>query len=153
MYRKVLFYSGVVLKSVKCMKAMRLLIGWNRVAKEESPLLLQQSPVVEPSEDSNAGVPHRINIIDTQAGIDFTAEVERSLRVLDGPWVSLHPLRCNRNRVLVVDKYRVSELTFINKMDRMGSDFNGCRQYYEEKLGRMLTPLLGHWSRKLILEV
>ncbi len=80
----------------------------------------------------------RINIIDTPGHVDFTAEVERSLRVLDGAIAILGAVEGVEPQTEAVwrqaDKYRVPRIVFVNKMDRAGADFEGCIQQLRSKL-------------------
>jgi elongation factor G len=82
---------------------------------------------------------HRINIIDTPGHVDFTIEVERSLRVLDGAvavFCSVGGVEPQSETVWrQADKYRVPRLAFVNKMDRVGADFFRVVRMIEERLG------------------
>jgi elongation factor G len=86
---------------------------------------------------------HRINIIDTPGHVDFTAEVERSLRVLDGGLVVFDAVAGVEAQSETVwrqaDRYRVPRICFINKMDRLGANFNRTVNMIETRLGA--TPL------------
>src|SRR5215475_6273614 len=81
----------------------------------------------------------RINLIDTPGHVDFTAEVERSLRVLDGGvcvFCAVGGVEVQSETVwFQANKHRVPRLAFINKLDRMGADFEGCVEQMKEKLG------------------
>ena len=81
---------------------------------------------------------HRINIIDTPGHVDFTIEVERSLRVLDGVVAVFDAVAGVEPQSETVwrqaDRYRVPRLAFINKMDRVGADFVRCLRMMEERL-------------------
>jgi len=87
---------------------------------------------------------HEIHLIDTPGHVDFTIEVERSLRVLDGAIAVFDAVNGVEPQSETVwhqaDKYRVPRLTFINKMDRVGADFLGTVEMMKEKLGT--HPLL-----------
>jgi elongation factor G len=80
----------------------------------------------------------RINIIDTPGHVDFTAEVERSLRVLDGAIAILGAVEGVEPQTEAVwrqaDKYRVPRIVFVNKMDRVGADFDQCVSQLRSKL-------------------
>ncbi len=80
----------------------------------------------------------RINIIDTPGHVDFTAEVERSLRVLDGAIALLGAVEGVEPQTEAVwrqaDKYRVPRIVFVNKMDRAGADFEACINQLRSKL-------------------
>jgi elongation factor G len=81
---------------------------------------------------------HRINIIDTPGHVDFTAEVERSLRVLDGAVAIFDAVAGVEPQSETVwrqaDKYRVPRIAFVNKMDRVGADFEGTLEQIARKL-------------------
>lgn len=92
---------------------------------------------------------YRINIIDTPGHVDFTAEVERSLRVLDGGITVLDAEEGVQSQSETVwhqaDKYKVPRICFINKMDKLGADFRATIKSIEERLGAhcaiMVVPI------------
>ena len=96
-----------------------------------------------------AGQKNRINIIDTPGHVDFTAEVERSLRVLDGCIVVFCGVAGVQPQTETVwrqaSKYHVPRIVFVNKMDRTGADFQSVFEEVKEKLGanavRILIPI------------
>ena len=88
---------------------------------------------------------HQINIIDTPGHVDFTAEVERSLRVLDGGVVVFDALAGVESQSETVwhqaDSYRVPRICFINKMDRIGADYFGTVEMIKDRLRANPVPL------------
>lgn len=88
---------------------------------------------------------HRINIIDTPGHVDFTIEVERSLRVLDGSvavFCSVGGVEPQSETVWrQADKYGVPRIAFINKMDRVGADFNRGVEMMRDRLGANPVPI------------
>src|SRR5687768_4216694 len=88
---------------------------------------------------------HRINIIDTPGHVDFTVEVERSLRVLDGAIALFDSVAGVEPQSETVwrqaDKYHVPRIAFINKMDRIGADFERSVNTMRERLGAHPVPV------------
>ena len=88
---------------------------------------------------------HRINIIDTPGHVDFTVEVERSLRVLDGAVAVFDSVAGVQPQSETVwrqaDKYKVPRIAFINKMDRTGANFFAPSQSMRERLGANPVPI------------
>ncbi len=95
---------------------------------------------------------HRINIIDTPGHVDFTAEVERSLRVLDGAvgvFCSVGGVEPQSETVWrQADKYKVPRIAFVNKMDRQGADFDRCVRMMKTRLNARPVPIQIPWGRE-----
>ncbi|MDH4466939.1 MAG: elongation factor G [Bacteriovoracaceae bacterium] len=86
---------------------------------------------------------HKINLIDTPGHVDFTIEVERSLRVLDGAvgvFCAVAGVQPQSETVWrQADKYKVPRIAFINKMDRLGADFENCLEQIRSKLNKKIA--------------
>jgi len=91
------------------------------------------------------GIEYRINIIDTPGHVDFTVEVERSLRVLDGAVALLDSVAGVEPQTETVwrqaDRYGVPRLIFANKMDRVGADFERCVRMIRDRLTKSAFPI------------
>jgi len=91
------------------------------------------------------GIEYRINIIDTPGHVDFTVEVERSLRVLDGAVTLLDSVAGVEPQTETVwrqaDRYKVPRLIFANKMDRVGADFDRCMRMIRDRLTKNAYPI------------
>ncbi len=103
---------------------------------------LKQDGVYKMYEDQQM----RVNIIDTPGHVDFTAEVERSLRVLDGAIAVFDAVAAVQPQSETVwrqaNKYKVPRIGFVNKMDRIGANFENCIDEMRKKLGANAWPIL-----------
>ncbi len=138
---RILFYTG---KSYKIgdIDAGTTQMDWMEQEKERGITIVSAAttafwtPTMPGAVDQ---VEYRINIIDTPGHVDFTAEVERSLRVLDGGITVLDAEEGVQSQSETVwhqaDKYNVPRLCFVNKMDKLGADFFATVQDIKERLG------------------
>src|SRR6188768_1209363 len=99
----------------------------------------------QPAEGPHAGIRHRINIIDTPGHVDFTIEVERSLRVLDAAVAVFDGGNGVEPQSETVwrqaDRYGVPRIAFINKMDKVGADFENVVEMMRDRLGAKAYPV------------
>ena len=125
--------------------------GWSKSKKEVSPLLLLRLRVHGSSLRSN-GQPtadakgYHFNIIDTPGHVDFTVEVNRSLRVLDGLVFLFSAVDGvepqSETNWRLADNYKVPRMGFVNKMDRQGSNFLAVCQQVKDMLGSNAVPIV-----------
>jgi len=143
---RILFYTGAVHKMGEVHEGTTV-TDWMEQERERGITITAAaiSCAWVPSCGTFKGIKNRINIIDTPGHVDFTAEVERSLRVLDG----CVAVFCAVGRVQPqsetvwrqANKYRVPRLAFVNKMDRVGANFFACVDEMRKKLGANAHPL------------
>ena len=141
---RVLFYTGVSHKMGEVHDGAATM-DWMEQEQERGITITSAATTCFWSGMSGQFSDHRINIIDTPGHVDFTIEVERSLRVLDGAVVVL----CGSSGVQPqtetvwrqANKYQVPRVVFVNKMDRAGADFDMVVKQLKERLGANPVPL------------
>ncbi|MGB0344315.1 MAG: elongation factor G [Coraliomargarita sp.] len=143
---RILFYSGVVHKMGEVHEGSAV-TDWMEQERERGITITSAAITCNWTNASGpfAGTEHRINIIDTPGHVDFTAEVERSLRVLDGAvavFCAVAGVQPQSETVWrQMSKYRVPRIAFINKMDRVGADFAAAVESMKERLGASAQPI------------
>ena len=134
---KILFYTGQTYK-VGAVDDGTAVMDWMDQERERGITITSAATTTQWKD-------HRINIIDTPGHVDFTAEVERSLRVLDGGVVLFDAVAGVEAQSETVwrqaDKYHVSRICFINKMDRVGANFNRTIKMIEDRLKGKPLPI------------
>jgi elongation factor G len=134
---KILFYTGQTYK-VGAVDDGTAVMDWMDQERERGITITSAATTTQWKEN-------RINIIDTPGHVDFTAEVERSLRVLDGGVVLFDAVAGVEAQSETVwrqaDKYHVSRICFINKMDRVGANFNRTIKMIEDRLKAKPLPI------------
>ncbi len=137
---RILYYTGVVHKIGEVHEGTAV-TDWMDQERERGITITSAaiSCSWKNSDGPFGGIDHRINIIDTPGHVDFTAEVERSLRVLDGAvavFCAVGGVQPQSETVWrQADKYHVPRIAFINKMDRVGADYFGAIKEMRTKLG------------------
>src|SRR6187402_2933977 len=143
---RILFYSGAVHKMGEVHEGTTV-TDWMEQERERGITITAAaiSCAWNASWGPWKGIKQRINIIDTPGHVDFTAEVERSLRVLDGAVAVFDAVAGVQPQSETVwrqaDKYKVPRIAFINKMDRTGADFFASVQSMVDKLGANPVPI------------
>ena len=135
---RILFYTGRVHRMGEVHEGSTVM-DWMEQERERGITIMSAATTCEWAD-------HTINIIDTPGHVDFTVEVERSLRVLDG----LVAVFCGVGGVepqsetvwRQADRYHIPRLAFVNKMDRVGSDFENAVKMMHDRLGANAVPIV-----------
>src|SRR3990172_4501455 len=137
---RILYYTGKTHK-IGDIDTGTTVMDWMKEERERGITIVSAATTAfwTPTEGFQKGVEHRFNIIDTPGHVDFTAEVERSLRVLDGGITVLDAEEGVQSQSETVwhqaDKYNIPRLCFVNKMDKLGADFLATVQDIRDRLG------------------
>ena len=141
---RVLFYTGVSYKIGEVHDGAAVM-DWMEQEKERGITITSAATTCFWQGMDRQYEDHRINIIDTPGHVDFTIEVERSLRVLDGAVVVLCATSGVQPQTETVwrqaNRYQVPRMVFVNKMDRAGADFLRVVQQMKDRLGANAVPL------------
>src|SRR3569623_200349 len=140
---RILYYTG---KSYKIGEVHdgAATMDWMEQEQERGITITSAATTTFWQAEDGQGPEHRINIIDTPGHVDFTIEVERSLRVLDGAITVFDSVAGVEPQSETVwrqaDKYEVPRMCFVNKMDRIGANFYRCVDMMVDRLGA--TPIV-----------
>ncbi len=138
---RILFYTGVTYK-IGSVDEGTATMDWMEQERERGITITSAATTAS---WNRADQLYRINIIDTPGHVDFTVEVERSLRVLDGAVCVFDSVAGVQPQSETVwrqaDKYHVPRICFVNKMDRMGADFDHVLRTIRQRLGAHPVPL------------
>ncbi|MBQ85539.1 MAG: elongation factor G [Gammaproteobacteria bacterium] len=141
---RVLFYTGISHKIGEVHDGAAVM-DWMEQEQERGITITSAATTCFWSGMDSQYEEHRINIIDTPGHVDFTIEVERSLRVLDGAVVVLCASSGVQPQTETVwrqaNRYEVPRMVFVNKMDRAGADFLKVVEQMEDRLGANAVPL------------
>jgi elongation factor G len=134
---RILYYAGRTHRMGEVDEGAAVM-DWMELEKERGITITSAATTVYWSD-------HRINIIDTPGHVDFTVEVERSVRVLDGAialFCSVGGVEPQSETVWrQADKYKVPRIAYVNKMDRVGADFFGAVEMMHKRLGANAVPI------------
>ena len=140
---RILFYSGRIHRMGEVHEGTAV-TDW-MVQERERGITITAAAITTTWQDRQTGEECQINIIDTPGHIDFTAEVQRSLRVLDGGVVVFDAVAGVEPQSETVwrqaDRYKVPRICFVNKMDRIGADFPRTVQMIVDRLGANPVPI------------
>ncbi|MGA2420157.1 MAG: elongation factor G [Candidatus Acidiferrum sp.] len=138
---RILFYTGVTYK-IGSVDEGTATMDWMEQERERGITITSAATTASWVRHNKK---YRVNIIDTPGHVDFTVEVERSLRVLDGAVCVFDSVAGVQPQSETVwrqaDKYRVPRICFVNKMDRMGADFDHVIRTIRQRLGAHPVPL------------
>ena len=138
---RILFYTGVTYKIGEVHDGTATM-DWMEQERERGITITSAATTAS---WKRLGKNYRVNIIDTPGHVDFTVEVERSLRVLDGAVAVFDAVAGVQPQSETVwrqaDKYRVPRIAFINKMDRVGADFDHSIRSMRQRLSAHPVPL------------
>ena len=142
--KRVLFYTGISHKIGEVHDGAAVM-DWMEQEQERGITITSAATTCFWNGMNNQFDDHRINIIDTPGHVDFTIEVERSLRVLDGAVVVLCASSGVQPQTETVwrqaNRYEVPRMVFVNKMDRAGADFLKVVEQMKERLGANPVPI------------
>jgi elongation factor G len=140
---RILFYSGRIHRMGEVHEGTAV-TDWMAQERERG-ITITAAAITTSWKDTGTGEEVQINIIDTPGHIDFTAEVQRSLRVLDGGVVVFDAVAGVEPQSETVwrqaDKYKVPRICFVNKMDRMGANFERTIEMIVDRLGANPLPI------------
>ena len=141
---RVLFYTGVSHKIGEVHDGAATM-DWMEQEQERGITITSAATTAFWSGMGKQFQPHRINIIDTPGHVDFTIEVERSMRVLDGAvmvYCAVGGVQPQSETVWrQANKYKVPRIAFVNKMDRTGANFLRCVEHIKTRLKGVPVPL------------
>lgn len=141
---RILFYTGINHKIGEVHDGAATM-DWMAQEQERGITITSAATTTFWSGMSNQFLPHRINIIDTPGHVDFTVEVERSMRVLDGVvmvYCAVGGVQPQSETVWrQANKYKVPRIAFVNKMDRMGANFFNVIEQMKIRLGTIPVPI------------